>query len=411
MPMKPAVRDRTPRRPRPGARRSTVASGCRAWAFVALGLAGCEAGGAARDAPPDLAADREPSDPQAEDEGFDISDFLDRKYGFLPVAIPITEPAVGYGLAGGLAFISSPLGDAAAGSGRPDITFVGGFGTENGSSGFAVGDVRYWLDDRLQTVAGFFDASVGLDFHGIGDGGALAARPLGYELGPTGGLLQGKYRIGDTALWVGLAYAFAATDVVFEANPGTPGLPEFASRTDVGGLVPSLTWDTRDNVFTPTAGTYVEASLGLFAPAFGADAEYQRARLLLMEFVPLDPTWFLGLRGDLGASFGDMPFFLRPFVYARGVPAMRYQGEEIAQIEAELRWQAWNRVSLVGFGGVGAAWRDFDAFDGAQAVGFGGFGVRYELARKYGIHAGLDLAFSEDDAAVYVQFGSAWMRP
>ena len=37
----------------------------------------------------------------AEDGWLDVSGFLDEKYGFLPVVIPITEPAVGYGAAAG----------------------------------------------------------------------------------------------------------------------------------------------------------------------------------------------------------------------------------------------------------------------------------------------------------------------
>lgn len=41
----------------------------------------------------------------------------------------------------------------------------------------------------------------------------------------------------------------------------------------------------------------------------------------------------------------------------------------------------------------------------------GGVGFRYELARKYGIHGGLDLAVGPDNTAVYVQVGSAWARP
>jgi hypothetical protein len=66
-----------------------------------------------------------------EDGWLDVSGFLDEKYGFLPVVIPITEPAVGYGAAGGLAFISKPLGGAQEGLGRPNITFLGGMGTKN----------------------------------------------------------------------------------------------------------------------------------------------------------------------------------------------------------------------------------------------------------------------------------------
>jgi hypothetical protein len=90
---------------------------------------------------------------------------------------------------------------------------------------------------------------------------------------------------------------------------------------------------------------------------------------------------------------------------------MRYQGEEVAQMEAELRWQFWKRFSLVGFIGGGAAWNDFERFDNTQTILTGGTGFRYELARKYGIHVGLDVGFSAHDTAVYVQIGSAWARP
>ena len=90
---------------------------------------------------------------------------------------------------------------------------------------------------------------------------------------------------------------------------------------------------------------------------------------------------------------------------------MRYQGDETAQIEAELRWQFWKRFSLVGFGGFGAAWNNFEKLDDMEKVVTGGVGFRYELARKYGIHMGLDVAFGPDNTAIYVQIGSAWARP
>src|SRR5690348_11474362 len=47
-----------------------------------------------------------------EDGWLDVSEFLEEKYGFLPLVVPITEPAVGYGAAGGLLFLSKPLPNA-----------------------------------------------------------------------------------------------------------------------------------------------------------------------------------------------------------------------------------------------------------------------------------------------------------
>ncbi|PWT83477.1 MAG: hypothetical protein C5B58_06520, partial [Acidobacteria bacterium] len=346
-----------------------------------------------------------------EDGWFDVSGFLEEKYGFLPLVTPITEPAVGYGAAGGLMFLSRPIPQSEDGLGRPSITMVGGLGTANGTWGAVAGDLRYWLDDHVQTLVGLIYASANLDFYGIGNNPALADNPLPYNLEPKGGTVQAKYRFGHTRIWAGLSYAFSATRVTFDEAPGTPGVPVFQHESNVGGLTPSLTFDTRDNIFTPNRGTYLEASGGFFAPALGGDEDFQRARLIAMQFIPLGSKLFLGFRGESAASFGDEPFYLRPFISLRGAPMLRYQGEEIAQIETELRWQFWKRFSVVGFVGGGAAWNHFERFDATQTVVTGGTGFRYEIARAYGIHMGLDVAFGPDDTAVYVQVGSAWARP
>ncbi len=347
----------------------------------------------------------------AEDGWPDLSGFIDQAYGFAPIVIPITEPAVGYGAAGALAFIDKPKGEAKAGFGRPNITAVGGLATENGTWGVMAGDSRYWLDDRLQTLLGAVYASVNLEFYGIGKDGALQDHPLRYNLQPVGGMAQAKVRLGRSRTWAGLSYALASTQVEFDAPDGTPGLPDFRKESNVGGLTPSLTYDSRNTVFTPTRGTYLDAAAGLFSRALGGDAEFQRVNLTAIQYLPLDPRLTLGVRGGGNFSFGDVPFYMRPFVALRGAPAMRYQGEHVAEIEGELRWQFWERFSLVGFTGGGVAWNDLDRFDKKRTVVTGGAGFRYELARKYGLHMGLDVAFGPDATILYVQFGSAWMRP
>jgi outer membrane protein assembly factor BamA len=346
------------------------------------------------------------------DDGWlDASGFLEEKYGFLPIPLIITEPAVGYGGGLGLMFLSKPLPNAEAGLGRPNITGAGGFVTQNGTWGAFAADMRYWLDEHLQTLVGFVYSSVNLDYFGIGDDPALANNPLRYNLEPKGGTARAKYRFGDTRLWAGLNYAFASTEVSFDKPPGTPGEPAFRHISNVGGFTPSLTFDTRDNFFTPTRGTYIEAAAGFFSPAVGADENFQRATLIAMQFIPLGSTLFLGLRAEGGASFGNEPFYFRPYIGLRGAATLRYQGEEVAQIETELRWQLWKRFSLVGFVGGGAAWNHLERFENSKTIVTGGAGFRYELARAYGLHIGLDVARGPDDTAVYIQIGSAWARP
>jgi len=59
----------------------------------------------------------------SEDGMFDVSTFMEGRYGFLPIPFPITEPAVGYGGGVMLVFIDTPRAAAQA-----------GFGTDDGSA-------------------------------------------------------------------------------------------------------------------------------------------------------------------------------------------------------------------------------------------------------------------------------------
>jgi outer membrane protein assembly factor BamA len=294
---------------------------------------------------------------------------------------------------------------------RPNITIVGGLGTENGTRGALAADLRNWFNGRLQTLAGVTYSSINLDFYGIGHDSVLAEDPLRYNLEPTGGLFEGKIRLGSWPLWIGASYTYAQTGVRFDAPEGTPGRPETARWSTEAGITPSVTLDTRNNMFTPTRGTYVEARGGLFSPTLGGDDSFQRLRLVAMQFVPFGSRLFFGVRGEAAAALGDTPFYLKPFVYQRGVPAMRYMGEEMAQLETEIRWQFWNRFSLVGFAGAGQTWAGSEGEDRSDQVTAGGAGFRYELARTYGLHVGADVATGPTGGVFYIQFGSAWARP
>ena len=150
---------------------------------------------------------------------------------------------------------------------------------------------------------------------------------------------------------------------------------------------------------------------GLFSDAIGGDQNYQEAAVVVIDYLPLAEKWTLGVRGDGKCSFDDMPFYQRPSVKFRGVPAMSCQGDDVAQLEAELRWQFLGRFSVVGFSGLGAAWSNSGRTSREKTVATYGTGLRYEIARKFGLHMGIDVAFGPAEPAIYLQFGSAWMRP
>ena len=362
---------------------------------------------------PQAAQPKKPSKLISPDDGwFDISGFLGKKYGFVPIAMPITEPAIGFGIAAGITFVSAPTEGAARDPFmRPNTTVVGGLGTDNGTWAGLAADIRHWGNNRVQTVFAFVDASVNLDFHGTGETPLASGAPTAYNLHPVAVIAQAKYRLGGSRTWAGVGYVFSKTLVSFDAPDGTPGLPDVNRDSHIGGLTPSFTYDSRDEMYTPSRGTYVEATAGFYGTDLGGDDEFQKLGIIAMQYVPLHPRFTLGLRGDAGFTYGDAPFYVRPYVLLRGAPVMRYQRDNLAQLEGEVRWQFWKRFSAIGFVGSGVVWNNLDTLERKLTVTTGGAGFRYEIARQFKLHMGADFAYGPDGPAFYIQFGSAWIRP
>lgn len=348
----------------------------------------------------------------ADDGWLDLSEFLDTAYGFVPLVSPITEPAVGYGAAAAVVFIDRQTSTAQQRHSRPNIAAIGGAATENGTRGLFAGHLGTWLDGRLRTMAAIADADVNLEFFGLGGDRQPGDAGLGYAVTARGGVFGGSYRLGQTPLWLGLRYALAKTKVSLD-QPGTalPGVTRDDRDLRLAGLTPSLTLDLRDNFFTPTDGWYADLSLPVFRESLGGDRDYEELALTVTRYQPLTRSLFLSIRASGKSSSDGTPFYLRPYVWLRGVQALRYQGEQAAEVEAELRWQVHRRLSVVGFGGAGIARSETLDRDHKKTVTTGGAGFRYLLARTYGLHLGLDVAFGPDKPIFYVVFGHAWLRP
>jgi len=156
---------------------------------------------------------------------------------------------------------------------------------------------------------------------------------------------------------------------------------------------------------------YAESSWLASRKDLGASDDFERFQQVVMGWQPLAREVTVGARGNYARSSGGTPFFLRPFVQLRGVPAMRFQGDQMASVEAEVRWQFIGRWSIVAFAGVGTARSSRDSFAVTQNVGSGGIGFRYQLASKFGLHTGIDIAHSPGTTAVYFVVGNAWFRP
>ncbi|HEX5091158.1 MAG TPA: glyceraldehyde-3-phosphate dehydrogenase, partial [Burkholderiales bacterium] len=344
-----------------------------------------------------------------EDGAFDASEWLLERKGFLPVPILITEPAVGYGAGLGLLFFRESIGEMAKRGRRgsqvtpPDIYGVAAAGTDNGTRFGGAGALVTFLDDTWRYKGAVGRASVNLDFYGLG-GGNLK---LGYNL--DGWLSSQKLsrRLGDGDNWIAARWVYLDLTSSFDSLQDPAVLPPHSTVRRSSGAGLSLEHDSRDNIFTPSRG-WLGALEGLFySPDIGSDETFQIYRAYGYAYLPYE-RFVLGLRADDRAGRGDVPFYQLPYIDLRGVPAVRYQGENAGVVEVELRWNVTPRWALIGFGGAGRTWGERTDFANAQTITTVGAGFRYLVARRLGLYAGVDIAWGPEDTAFYIQVGSAW---
>jgi hypothetical protein len=166
-----------------------------------------------------------------------------------------------------------------------------------------------------------------------------------------------------------------------------------------------------DNILSPNKGVRVNTNYIQFAKILGGDMDFGRLTCFLHYYIPTVKNRLIsGLRLETQASIGDAPFYMQPFVFMRGIPAMRYQNREIALAETEQLFLLTRRWGVVGFGGIATTFDTKEEKTSLPTIWNYGGGFRYLIARRLGLRMGIDLAKSNNDWGVYIIFGSAWLR-
>jgi hypothetical protein len=169
-------------------------------------------------------------------------------------------------------------------------------------------------------------------------------------------------------------------------------------------------YDTRNNLFYPTSGFKVAADYMVYDEKLGSDSEYQKFGLEGQGYIPLADKWTLGLAGDYEKFATDELFVApttQPYIKLRGVQSYRYQGDEVATLQTQVTYDIDHRWKVSAFYGIGAT-KDESHYSNDTLVDAYGVGFRYQLARRYGLYMGVDIATSEGDGAFYINLGSGF---
>lgn len=336
----------------------------------------------------------------------------------LPVPIFITEPSIGQGLGVSLMLIHPRSHGRTAlahveipdteievegGSRRPpDVTAVFGAATDEGTWIGGMAHSASWRADRVRFGAG-------LAWMNVNSTTYIRDRPVDFNSRGAVLLQDVRFRVSSSRLFVGGKISAYRVDTGLELDLGEDGPIQvgLGDTTDVG-LAAQGVFDGRDTTFTPSRGRLLRVELWRHDTSLGGDFDYWKTKLKALSFHPLTVDWVLGVRFEGALASGDPPFWSYPWITLRGVPAMRYQDERAAAVEAELRWNVLPRWAVVGFLGCGATDGDLDRFESQDPLLAGGIGGRYLFADDLGLWVGVDVARGPEEYVGYIQVGHAW---
>ena len=349
-----------------------------------------------------------------EDGMFDASDWLGSQFGFMPVPILITGPTFGNGLGLNLLFLHDSFVNKSAESGRyipPSISGIAYAATENDTTFAGAYHLGFLRQDTLRSTSFVGRPDANLSFYP--DIPIIGEREISMNLEGWAGYQELKWRLGESNFFAGGNYLYLDTTTSPNDTPSFLPGELFEQDITIASLAAVFEYDSRNSIFTPDQGLYGKLVAARYDESVGSDFDFWNYRGKAYYFQPASERLTMGLRTEAQSVDGKAPFFMYPSIEMRGIANARYQGQHTFVAEVEGRWALDSRWSLIGFAGSGKAFgndtlnrdRSFSEADWEGAVGVG---FRYKMARKFGLHAGLDYAVGPEDESIYITVGQAW---
>jgi outer membrane protein assembly factor BamA len=180
----------------------------------------------------------------------------------------------------------------------------------------------------------------------------------------------------------------------------------------ISGLGMSLTYDDRNNAFSPDRGGMMQFYFAHFNPILGSDYNYTNFVLDLRKFIRLYKQQVLALQALGYFNAGAVP--LRSLAALGGASSMRgyyegrYRDKDMAVFQAEYRVPLFWRLGAVAFGDFGNVGSELAQLDFRDLKYSYGGGMRVALDKKERLNIRLDYGISRVAKGFYFQLGEAF---
>lgn len=215
-------------------------------------------------------------------------------------------------------------------------------------------------------------------------------------------------------LYTGVVYQYQHTgDVTY-----TPGgifdkeniTARYGGHTSGFGLL--LTWDSRNEAYSPTKGFFAEARYIAFDKAFGSRFNFNQLSIDCRKYVQLHTSSVLAFQAIAGLSGGEVPFRdlqeLGGPDIMRGLYGGRFTDKCLVAGQTEFRQHLFWRLGVVAFGALGQVAHHPGGF---ALNGFhytGGGGVRIALSQKEKLNLRVDYGIGKNSNALTLELREAF---
>lgn len=158
-------------------------------------------------------------------------------------------------------------------------------------------------------------------------------------------------------------------------------------------------YDTRDDIFYPSKGFFIQGSYFTSSSVLGADFKYSKLQLDSRYYKQIGKRQILAANLFLGSATGDVPF-LDQFVLGarrtRGMNSRRFQDNSEATFVLEYRFNIYGRFDGAAFGSSGTVMPSLSDIFSAPYKNAAGLGLRYKIAKRDNLRLRADYGVSKD---------------
>jgi outer membrane protein assembly factor BamA len=171
------------------------------------------------------------------------------------------------------------------------------------------------------------------------------------------------------------------------------------------GLGLSLAYDSRNSIFFPVMGSFIELQTTFYDKSIGSEFNYQRYLVNYRKYFSLTYNHAMAFQAFGNFTGGTVPFYELPYVGGpatmRGYFWGRYRDKHFMTVQLEYRSILFWRVGFAAFAGLGDVSDSFTSWPLSDFKHSLGAGVRYLVDPKEKLTVRIDLAFGKGSSGLY----------